>query len=123
MHGERDILSRFVFPELRFRGKAYNIDITEGSVIRCKYLLQFHHDLSLVDLRWGITEQESQADQTLGICLDEIASCNYFVGILGERYGWAPSTYVVPKEPRFDWIREYPTKVIGCLICFKICSL
>ena len=66
MHGERDMLTRYVFPELRARGKAHNIDVTE------------------IDLRWGITEAEARKSQTLGICLDEIASCNMFVGILGE---------------------------------------
>ena len=66
MHGERDILTRFVFPELRARAKAFDIDVVE------------------VDLRWGITEQESKLDQTLGICLDEISKCNYFVGMLGD---------------------------------------
>ena len=62
-----------------------------------------------MDLRWGITEAEARANQTLGICLDEIASCNFFIGMLGERYGWAPETYSAPAEPRFDWVRDYPT--------------
>ena len=24
-----------------------------------------------------------------------------------KRYGWAPETYAVPNEPRFDWVRQY----------------
>jgi hypothetical protein len=41
MHGERDVLTRFVFPELRARGRKHFLNIQE------------------VDLRWGITEEES----------------------------------------------------------------
>jgi hypothetical protein len=66
MHGERDMLSRYVFPELRARARAHNIDVHE------------------VDLRWGITEAETRQSQTLGICLDEIASSSFFVGLLGD---------------------------------------
>ena len=40
MHGERDLLTRFVFPELRSLGRKHFINIYE------------------VDLRWGATEQD-----------------------------------------------------------------
>lgn len=90
MHGERDILTRYVFPELRARAKQFNIQIYE------------------VDLRWGITEEQTRGGQTLGLCLDEIAQCNFFVGILGDRYGWVPENYLVPNVPRFDWVATYP---------------
>lgn len=42
MHGERDLLTRFVFPELRARGSHHFINIFE------------------VDLRWGITEEDAR---------------------------------------------------------------
>jgi nephrocystin-3 len=44
-----------------------------------------------VDLRWGVTEAQSTRKETLKLCLDEIRACRpYFIGILGERYGWTP---------------------------------
>ena len=44
-----------------------------------------------VDLRWGVTEEQAQRKETLRLCLAEIKRCRpYFIGILGERYGWIP---------------------------------
>jgi tetratricopeptide (TPR) repeat protein len=73
MHEERDALCRFVFPYLEdFCGKR-NIGFTG------------------IDLRWGVTEEEVQQGKTVALCLSEIDNCRpYFLGILGERYGWIP---------------------------------
>jgi len=44
-----------------------------------------------VDLRWGVTEEQTQRKETLRHCLAEIRRCRpYFIGLLGERYGWVP---------------------------------
>ena len=44
-----------------------------------------------VDLRWGVTEEQSQRKETLRHCLAEIKRCRpFFIGLLGERYGWTP---------------------------------
>jgi len=44
-----------------------------------------------VDLRWGITVEQSERKETLRYCLAEIKRCRpYFIGLLGERYGWVP---------------------------------
>ena len=44
-----------------------------------------------VDLRWGITEAQSQRKETVQYCLAEIQRCRpYFIGLIGERYGWIP---------------------------------
>ena len=44
-----------------------------------------------VDLRWGVTEEQAQRKETLRHCLAEIKRCRpYFIGLLGERYGWMP---------------------------------
>ena len=42
MHGERDLLTRFVFPELRSCAAKHFINIHE------------------VDLRWGVTEEDAR---------------------------------------------------------------
>ncbi|KAJ8317249.1 hypothetical protein KUTeg_005153 [Tegillarca granosa] len=46
--------------------------------------------------------------RTLELCLTEISKCQFFVGLLGERYGWTPEKYVVPDTDMYDWVREYP---------------
>ncbi len=44
-----------------------------------------------VDLRWGISDEQSQRGETVDICMSEIDHCRpFFIGILGERYGWIP---------------------------------
>lgn len=92
MHGERDYLTRVVFPELKEHCKKRRINLIE------------------VDLRWGVTEEESQLGKSLKLCLDEVERCKpFFIGILGERYGWTPPQYdVPPNDPKYEWIRQYP---------------
>lgn len=91
MHGERDLLTRFVFPELRARAHSKQIQLYE------------------VDLRWGVTEEDARHHKALEICLNEISRCHYFIGLLGERYGWIQREYDVSDSPEFDWLKEFPT--------------
>ena len=90
MHGERDLLTRFVFPELRARAHARQIQVYE------------------VDLRWGVTEEAARSHKALEICLGEISQCQYFLGLLGQRYGWVQDEYFIPDEPEYDWLQEFP---------------
>ncbi|XP_064629950.1 telomerase protein component 1-like [Lineus longissimus] len=90
MHGERDLLTRFVFPELRAKAMRRFINIYE------------------VDLRWGITEEETKSNKAMELCLSEIKKCHFFLGLLGHRYGWMPEKYNIPDDDDFGWIREYP---------------
>jgi len=70
---ERRLLVNEVFPELRRRARERFVEVIE------------------VDLRWGITQAETERGETLPICLREIErSRPYFIGMLGERYGWVP---------------------------------
>jgi nephrocystin-3 len=68
-----------------------------------------------VDLRWGISEEQSERKETLQLCLDEIHNCRpYFIGLLGERYGWMPGKEVyterlLKKEP---WLKELLDKSV-----------
>ncbi|GAB6059856.1 tetratricopeptide repeat protein [Desulfonatronum parangueonense] len=90
MMRERDLLVKRVFPELRRKCAQRFVTFTE------------------VDLRWGITEEQAAEGQVLPLCLAEIErSRPYFLGLLGERYGWIPDTVrseVIEREP---WIREH----------------
>lgn len=70
MGRERDVLAKSIFPQLRERCRERHIEFVE------------------VDLRWGITEEQSQRGEVLEICLAEIDLCRpYFIALLGERYG------------------------------------
>jgi nephrocystin-3 len=70
---ERELLVKNVFPELRRKCRERQVELID------------------VDLRWGITEKESKQGKVLPICLAEIdRSRPYFIGFLGERYGWVP---------------------------------
>ncbi|XP_061446484.1 telomerase protein component 1 [Rhineura floridana] len=91
MHGERDLLIRCVFPELRARAAQFCLTIED------------------IDLRWGITEHESQQNKQLELCLSEVSQSQLFIGILGERYGHVPEEYSLPDEPQFEWMKSYPT--------------
>lgn len=73
---ERDLLVRKVFHDLRRRCRQRQVELVD------------------VDLRWGITEDEAQQGKVLPICLAEIDRARpYFIGFLGERYGWVPKKY------------------------------
>ena len=76
MDAERNHLVKQVFPKVRAACLARQVGFTE------------------IDLRWGVTEEESQNGATVEICLKEIDRCRdfppFFIGFLGERYGWIP---------------------------------
>ena len=89
MHAERDLLIRYVFPELRQRARSLFVNLYE------------------IDLRWGIAE--SQSKQSVALCLNEVYRSDYFVGLIGERYGFLPPSYDIPKDdPRFAWLNKLP---------------
>jgi hypothetical protein len=57
-----------------------------------------------VDLRWGVRDEAAVNQQTVRICLDEIARCQNlspkpnFIMLLGDRYGWCPPPTLVAAE-------------------------
>lgn len=75
MQAERDELVKRVFPHLRKICESRGVNWTE------------------VDLRWGVTDEQRAEDKVLPLCLAEIHNCRpYFIGLLGERYGWVPES-------------------------------
>ncbi|XP_070774707.1 telomerase protein component 1 [Enoplosus armatus] len=88
MHAERDILVRSVFPELRRR-----------AALHCLYLQE-------VELRWGVTEEES--GRATELCLSEVCRSQMMVGILGERYGLVPPKPLLPDLPQYSWLASAP---------------
>lgn len=83
MNGERDFLMRRTFPKLRKKAADKDVILTE------------------VDLRWGISLEASQSGETLGACLREIDnSIPFFIGLVGNRYGWIPTASDVSSATR-----------------------
>jgi len=73
MQGVRDYLCRQVFPRI--------ID----------YCNSMNVLFSVVDLRWGITEEETSRGKITELCLRELDNCHpYFLGLVGKRYGTIP---------------------------------
>ncbi|KAM4557504.1 telomerase protein component 1-like [Fundulus diaphanus] len=88
MHAERDVLVRCVFPELRRRAAPHRLHLQE------------------VELRWGVTEEESE--RAAELCLSEVCRSQMLVGILGERYGQVPPRPVLPDLPQYSWLASAP---------------
>jgi hypothetical protein len=89
---ERDLLVKRVFPALRAKLKERFVELVD------------------VDLRWGITEEEAERGEVLPICLSEIDRARpYFIGMLGERYGWVPPPdgYAADLLERQPWLKKH----------------
>ena len=92
MQDERTELIRKTFPQLQQMAAGRDVTLTE------------------VDLRWGITEEESKSGKVIDICFKEIEnSIPFFIGIIGNRYGWIPSEEDIEEGTfeRFSQVRSY----------------
>ena len=91
MQAVRDYLMTRVFPLLRRKAARRDVSLVE------------------LDLRWGITEEESKSGRVVQICLNEIDNSRpFFIGLLGDRYGWCPDRRELGKdtllEERYPWL-------------------
>ena len=83
MQEERDYLITKVFP--RIQAEAAKRDVT----------------IVPVDLRWGVTEEESKSGKVIQICLQEIENSHpFFIGLIGKRYGWCPTKEELRKNEK-----------------------
>ncbi|MEZ4785686.1 MAG: tetratricopeptide repeat protein [Candidatus Kapaibacterium sp.] len=90
---EREHLVKKIFPEIRALCRQRGITFTE------------------VDLRWGLTEEDAMLGQIIRTCLEEVDKCRpYFIGMLGNRYGWVPEFHEILMDPdllaKYPWIEE-----------------
>eukprot|EP00276_Gloeochaete_wittrockiana_P009833 CAMPEP_0184652704 /NCGR_PEP_ID=MMETSP0308-20130426/10405_1 /TAXON_ID=38269 /ORGANISM="Gloeochaete witrockiana, Strain SAG 46.84" /LENGTH=2826 /DNA_ID=CAMNT_0027087733 /DNA_START=120 /DNA_END=8601 /DNA_ORIENTATION=+ len=103
MHGERDHLTRVVFPELNERCRKYKVRVIP------------------VDLRWGLRAEDTSESGigALELCLTEVDRCRGWMIVLGgERYGWVPERYKISADPKWNWVRELgdkPTRSITAM--------
>lgn len=93
MSEERDYLAKNVFMELEAEALKRNVA------------------LNLLDLRWGITAEESKQGLVTEICLKEIEDSRpFFIGIIGDRYGWIPKEDDFPADSflfeNFPWVKD-----------------
>jgi WD40 repeat protein len=88
MQAERDYINRAVFPELRSRCWKRGIEFVG------------------IDLRWGLTQEDTKTRGALTLCLREIERCRpFFLSLLGDRYGWVPPMERIAREV-FDTARR-----------------
>lgn len=91
MVADRDELMTHTWPELRRFCRERQVELVE------------------VDLRWGIAEEQSTRKETLKLCLDEIRACRpFFIGLLGERYGWVPGNdaFTADLKEEQPWLND-----------------
>lgn len=90
MQDERDYLIKKVFPALKEKASKREVSLV------------------VLDLRWGITEQESKNGKVIDICLKEIEnSFPFFIGLIGDRYGWCPSIEEVKGiTDQYEWLAQ-----------------
>ena len=93
MQDERNYLLIHTFPKLRRLAAERDVTLTE------------------IDLRWGISEEESRTGRVVEICLSEIDNCiPFFIGIIGYRYGWIPGKNdicdSINMQDRYRWVYD-----------------
>ncbi len=89
MQLERDELVKRVFPHVRHLCEQRGVAWSE------------------VDLRWGVTDEQKAEGDVLPICLAEIERTRpYFIGLLGQRYGWVPDEIPAVLAEEMGWLRD-----------------
>ena len=83
MHAERDYILKNVFPQLG------------------EWCERHHIFLRDIDLRWGVTPQDSRTQNTIYKCLTAVDSCRpFFLCFLGQRRGWVPPLAEINQRTR-----------------------
>lgn len=96
MNSERTFLMNEVFPTLK---------------VWCE---NHYIDLNIIDLRWGIREEDCRNKQTVRICLENIKeSTPFFLCLIGGRRGWIPQSSDIDEETliKFPFVKDYVNKL------------
>ena len=89
MQAEREELVKQIFPQLRRMCESRGVTWSE------------------VDLRWGVTDEQKAEGAVLPICLAEIdRSRPFFIGLLGQRYGWIPEELPEGLGDQLPWLQD-----------------
>eukprot|EP00002_Diphylleia_rotans_P013202 TRINITY_DN2571_c0_g1_i3.p1 TRINITY_DN2571_c0_g1~~TRINITY_DN2571_c0_g1_i3.p1 ORF type:complete len:2315 (+),score=509.23 TRINITY_DN2571_c0_g1_i3:93-7037(+) len=62
-----------------------------GAIELKKFAKALMIELVFIDLRWGLTAEDSGSGKVVIRCCESIEKCPYFVCFLGSRYGWVPN--------------------------------
>ncbi|KAK5582105.1 hypothetical protein RB653_003688 [Dictyostelium firmibasis] len=92
MSGERDHLIKVTFPALNVKAKEKNLTIVP------------------IDLRWGLTKDETTVQGQIELCLKQIDKCPIMITMLGSRFGWVPTEYKVSdnNDQYSQWLSSMP---------------
>jgi tetratricopeptide (TPR) repeat protein len=91
MQAEREELVKRIFPQVRRLCEERGVGWSE------------------VDLRWGVTDEQKAEGAVLPICLAEIdRSRPFFLGLLGQRYGWVPEDLPENLVEQLPWLQQLP---------------
>lgn len=93
MNAERDYLNNIIFPQV------------------IQYCKKRFITFIPIDLRWGITEEDSRNGMVLSACMEQIDNSRpFFIGILGSRYGWNPKLSELNgmriNEEQQEWVKN-----------------
>lgn len=99
MHAERNYLIKHVFPDIERECHRRNVIFRP------------------LDLRWGITEEESRQGKVIELCLEHIRRTRpFFIGLIGDKYGWVPNegethdyshlSNNFPTQPQSDFLKH-----------------
>jgi tetratricopeptide (TPR) repeat protein len=95
MGAEREELVGRIFPAIRRLCESRGVTFSE------------------VDLRWGVTDEQKAEGAVLPICLAEIErSRPWFIGLIGERYGWVPDEIPADLAARLGWLKDATGKSV-----------
>eukprot|EP00727_Mastigamoeba_balamuthi_P000082 m51a1_g10070 hypothetical protein (1394) ;mRNA; f:13934-19564 len=103
MGEEREVLLKRTMPALRAAAARRGVALSE------------------VDLRWGVSEEQTRSGATIAICLGEVDRCRpWFLCMLGERYGWSQgdrqdellAKTFAQAEPQYPWITKYADRSV-----------
>ena len=98
MQEEREELVKQIFPQLRRLCESRGVTWGE------------------VDLRWGVPDEAKAEGKVLPLCLQEIKHCRpYFIGLLGERYGWVPEDFSPDLLQTQSWLAKHRGKSVTAL--------
>jgi nephrocystin-3 len=98
MQKEREELVKQIFPQLRRLCESRGVTWGE------------------VDLRWGVPDEAKAEGKVLPLCLQEIEHCRpYFIGLLGERYGWVPEEIPESLFETQPWLVQHRGKSVTAL--------
>ena len=97
MQGEREVLVKETFLELKKIAQKRDVEVTE------------------IDLRTGITKEQEESGKIVQICLDEIERCSespiFFLGMIGDRYGWngwyEKMDKSILENEKYSWVEKH----------------